>query len=511
MDFNPQSIPTSSRHAEICLIGLLIADSAHLPMALARLSPEDFVDPVGRAIFSAMGEMARKNLIIDGPTLAAYLNASGVAKLTGAINLDAIEGLAIPPVKVEQYITLIQDFSRTRRYLNLARAIQERVLSHRPGDPSLDATLPAFLTSNLSTLQPSAFDPSPGDLESTAAKLCARPLSGPAWLLDGLFLAGGLNLLAGEVSSGKTFLALDLALTVASGGCAWDNRQTIHGPVLYFSLDCSPRNLQKRVQALCLGRNIPPPKELLLNFSQLSLAEPAGLAFLRRRAASTHVCLVIFDVLARYMPGVDENSVSSVGPVMTALRSFTNNTGCSVLILHHYNKGVGYSPQASQGLRVRGSTDITAAMDTVVTLTVAGPRTAPTRTIMPEKNRDLPEAGPLSFTILPVPIGNEAAQHSPVGEAGATSGAGLILEITPLSNSGPGPKQIDRLLKPTLEVLRAYPGRVLTRRQIDEALNRKGIFYSHRTLERLLADIDMQPGIRVGKSGNAHTYTWNPS
>ena len=53
--------------------------------------------------------------------------------------------------------------------------------------------------------------------------------------------------------------------------------------------------------------------------------------------------------------------------------------------------------------------------------------------------------------------------------------------------------------------------RILTRRQIDEALNRKGIFYSHRTLERLLADIDMQPVIRVGKSGNAHTYTWDPS
>ena len=193
-------------------------------------------------------------------------------------------------------------------------------------------------------------------------------------------------------------------------------------------------------------------------------------------------------------PAFDENSVSSVGPVMTALRSFTNETGCSILLIHHYNKGLGYSPQASQGLRVRGSTDITAAMDAVVTLTVTGPRTAPIRTITPEKNRDLPEAGPLNFAIRP-----------------DSAGAGLALEITPLSLSGPAPKQIDRLLQPALDLLHAYPGRVFTRRQLDDALVGKGLSFSHRTLERLLANIDVLPGMSVGKSGNSRTYAWLPT
>jgi hypothetical protein len=104
------------------------------------------------------------------------------------------------------------------------------------------------------------------------------------------------------------------------------------------------------------------------------------------------------------MPGVDENSVSAVGPILTALRSFTNDTGCSIFILHHYNKGAGYSPHASQGLRVRGSTDILAAMDAVVAVTVSaalayskgyGPRTAPRRIHRPHPSRSGgPSPGP---------------------------------------------------------------------------------------------------------------------
>src|SRR5450759_1250700 len=144
-------------------------------------------------------------------------------------------------------------------------------------------------------------------------------------------------------------------------------------------MDCSPRAVQQRLLALCAGRGLPPPADLHFDFSPLNLAVPTGLSFLRQQVRATHACLVISSFLARYMPGVDENSVSAVGPILTALRSFTNDSGCSILILHHYNKGVGYSPHASQGLRVRGSTDILAAMDAVVGVTVSGPRTAPRR------------------------------------------------------------------------------------------------------------------------------------
>ena len=193
------------------------------------------------------------------------------------------------------------------------------------------------------------------------------------------------------------------------------------------------------------------------------------------------------------MPGVDENSVSSVGPVMTALRGFANDTGCSILILHHYNKGAGYSPNASQGLRVRGSIDIIAAMDAVVAVTVSGPRTDPRRILTPEKNRDLPEASGMTFALTPLP--------SPA--------AALRLSFAPLKPQSASSVDI---IPAVLQVLCQSPGQPFTSRQIETALNQSGLSFAFRTLQNILPHLSSEPGVCVSSSnnGNTKTYCWDP-
>jgi replicative DNA helicase len=248
---------------------------------MARLSTGDFADPMVRAIFAALVDMHHKGVFIDGATLAAYLNASGIARQVGTINLDAIQDMAIPAAKIEPYVTLLQDYAAKRRYVDLGQAIIDRALAHRPGDPPLSDSLLPLLQAGRPATQPTA-----GRLAATALELSTQAFSGPTWLLERLFVAGGLNLLAGEVASGKTFLALDLALAVAAGELAWDDRPALHGPVLYFCLDCSPRTIQQRLLALCAGRGLLPPADLHFDFSPLNLADSngsaAGLSFLRQ-------------------------------------------------------------------------------------------------------------------------------------------------------------------------------------------------------------------------------------
>jgi hypothetical protein len=499
-------LPKSLR-AEAALFASLLLNPSNLPAVLARLSPDDFSDPRFRATYVAMGEMHRKGLAIDAVTLTAYLDASGVTQTFGHSDLENIPEIAIPAAKVDPYVDLLKHYSVQRRYVELGLSIVDRALSYHPDDPPLDGTLAPLLQ----TLHP-VEQHAPGRLASNALQLSTQTFNGPAWLLDRLFVAGGLNLLAGEVASGKTFLALDLALAVASGGLAWDDRPALHGPVLYFCLDCSPRTLQQRLLALCAGRGILPPTDLHFDFSPLNLADTtgaaAGLPFVRQAVRSTHACLVIFDVLARYMPGVDENSVSSVGPVMTALRGFANDSGCSILILHHYNKGAGYSSHASQGLRVRGSIDIIAAMDAVVAVTVSGPRrfdapdplrdarrgegvrTAPKRILTPEKNRDLPEASGMSFSLTPLP-------------------SALRLSFASLKpQSAPS---VD-LIPAVLQVLCQAPGQPFTSRQIETALNQIGLSFAFRTLQNILPHLSSEPGVSVSScnNGNTKTYCWDP-
>jgi RecA-family ATPase len=190
-----------------------------------------------------------------------------------------------------------------------------------------------------------------------AAPLSARALvddhaspTQPLWLVDRLLPAGGVCLLVGEVASGKTFLALDLAIAVAAGLPVWGQRACLRGRVLYCCLDSSSRTIRGRVQALCDGREIDPPEDLLFDFSALNLAQQAapggGRSADQQRLLgmirATRATLVVLDVLARYLPGVDENAVAAVGPVFSLLRGFAAaNPGVTFLVVHHFNKSGG--------------------------------------------------------------------------------------------------------------------------------------------------------------------------
>ena len=53
----------------------------------------------------------------------------------------------------------------------------------------------------------------------------------PEWLIDGIIGKGQLAILTGDPGVGKTFLGLDMALSVASGK-AWQDRKVREGSIL---------------------------------------------------------------------------------------------------------------------------------------------------------------------------------------------------------------------------------------------------------------------------------------
>gem|GEM_PF-4612766 len=80
----------------------------------------------------------------------------------------------------------------------------------------------------------------------TFAELAAMDLPPVAWAVDGI-LPEGLSVLAGPPKSGKSFLALGLAMAVATGGRALGEFQCKGGPVLYLALEDGLRRLQDRL------------------------------------------------------------------------------------------------------------------------------------------------------------------------------------------------------------------------------------------------------------------------
>lgn len=301
------------------------------------------------------------------------------------------------------------------------------------------------------------------------------------WLVPDRLMAGGLNLLAGEVASGKTFLALDLALGVSTRAQAWGGMTVPTGPVLYYCLDSNQKTVGYRLKYLCEGYGIQPSDNLHFDFNLHDFSEPLESEKLKQRIKEHGYSLVIIDVLARYLPGLDENMVSSVGPVLTRLRQITDETDATLLLIHHFNKGGLRNQAISQGLRIRGSSDIFAAVDTALTLVTKGSA----RVLLPIKNRMGQEAPPLSFQLVK-------------GENDAISLDFLSNEESEESTYG---TMVPLILHTIMKILIVKAGSFFKRDVLEDLLVDFGSVPSQRTLDTVFAQLPSQLGVRVERQG----------
>jgi RecA-family ATPase len=94
------------------------------------------------------------------------------------------------------------------------------------------------------------------------------------------FLAEGVNLLAGPPKVGKSWLSLDLALSVAAGVPALGSVEVEAGPVLCLALEATPHRFQSRMRKILDGRRAQPNARC-----PARLLRPIGLAvvWLQRR------------------------------------------------------------------------------------------------------------------------------------------------------------------------------------------------------------------------------------
>jgi len=380
-----------SPDAERQLLGTLLLDGRAKPTT-GGLHPSDFHEIPHRRIYSTMLDLSSKDEAVTIDTLAYALESckevqevGGFAYLTGL--LAAGGGLVEPQVK------FITDLSRERWAIDVV-AKQVAKASKDPAElAKVLADAAAHLTKRWGQ---------PVDLERTlwsAAALCDLELPDSPWLLPGLIAEGGLNLIAGEVASGKTWLALDLGLAAATGGMAWGRHFGTSTPTLYLGCDNNWSTLARRVKELVAGREIPGPADFHVCDAALDLGSPEGIATLERLVSDTGARMVVIDVLARYMRGVDENAAGEVAPVLTGLRAFANRHGVTLVLLHHLNKSKGFIGAVLE--RIRGSIEFAGAVDTVLILTVQGDDLDAVRTLRQKKNRDGEEAKAMSFEIRP--------------------------------------------------------------------------------------------------------------
>ena len=145
-----------------------------------------------------------------------------------------------------------------------------------------------------------------------ALPLPSNTIPSPKPIVDGL-LHEGMLLFGGKGKRGKSWLMLDLALSVATDRRVWGHFTVPEPqPVLYMALEDSRGRIQRRLHEIRLGIRTNGQLQLLYNFPLLN---DGGLDELRRYITSGRYRLIVIDVLAKAEDVFDTLHVSFVDPL----------------------------------------------------------------------------------------------------------------------------------------------------------------------------------------------------
>ena len=228
----------------------------------------------------------------------------------------------------------------------------------------------------------------------------------PGWSMIGSSRAGSQATIArswlATARRGKSFLAIEIALSVAFGRDVLGLPNKMGGFI--YQVGEGLLGFKKRLRAwrsyygADYTREVPfrlfqRSIDIYRDFDQVDALIEEILA--HAKLFDVPLRLVIIDTLAKASIGADENAVKDMGIVMRNVEQINIKTGAHVMLIHHLTKG---------GV-VRGTTSLYAGVDQVLLLT----RDEQTlvRTLSLDKQKDDEEGGTLSFELEKVVLGQD--------------------------------------------------------------------------------------------------------
>jgi hypothetical protein len=180
------------------------------------------------------------------------------------------------------------------------------------------------------------------------------------------YVPEGQIILAGRPKIGKSWLGLDIATAVASGGTCMGQRCE-EGDVLALFLEDNDRRLQRRMTAMLGAQKQNWPARLEYATRWLRLAE-GGLELIREWVRTREKPrLIIVDILQRVRSAAKskETQYTADYEALAALQQLAGEAELSILVLHHQRKATAEDPidTVSGTLGLSGAADATLILD----------------------------------------------------------------------------------------------------------------------------------------------------
>lgn len=212
------------------------------------------------------------------------------------------------------------------------------------------------------TSQPPPAPPLPDPISAPdLMKLNLPPL---VWVVSGL-LPEGVTILAGKPKAGKSFLALDIAISVAAGRPVLGTMPVNAGGVLYLGLEDSKRRLRDRLTEVLDG-HLPPPN--LFFETWWPLLDPFNGIKLLEEWLSKHpgTRLVVVDIFAkaRRPSKSNANTYAEDYAATAPLTELVEKHHIALVLVVHLRKMPGDDPLDEVG----GSVGVTGAVDTILVM-----------------------------------------------------------------------------------------------------------------------------------------------
>lgn len=197
----------------------------------------------------------------------------------------------------------------------------------------------------------------------TVRRIAEIPENAPArrWLVEDLWGRGAVGIVGGAPKSCKSWLGLDIALSVASGTpCLGRFPVERAGPALvYLAEDAAPM-VRERILGICEHRrlDIETLDLHLIDSPSLRLDLRSDRTRLADAVERLGPSLLLLDPLVR-LHRADENSSADVSALLGFLRELQRRFDTAVVLVHHMSK----KHRAQLGQALRGSGDLHAFGD----------------------------------------------------------------------------------------------------------------------------------------------------
>lgn len=272
------------------------------------------------------------------------------------------------------------------------------------------------------------------------------------WLVEPLWGESSVGVIGGAPKCAKTWLGLDLALSVATGTpCLGRYAVPRPGPVLVYLAEDALTAVRERLEGMARHRGL----ELagveihVITAPSLRLDRQPHRRQLLETARRLRPRLLLLDPLVR-LHGVDENNAGEVAELLAYFRELQRQLDLALILVHHTRKNAAGGQSAGQGLR--GSSDIHAFGDSNLYL-----RRVREQLVLSSEHRAAPASPPVHLELVSDQA--ETTHLQVIAEHGDEPGHALADQV--LALLPPGTTLTRGKLREALAVQNQRLGRVL--------------------------------------------------